>query len=479
MNGSSSFAPVVSVIMANYRGAAHLPAALESVLYQTVDNIELIVSDDASPDESAAVVRRIMARDPRVRLIATDRNGGPAAARNRALEAARGAWIAIVDSDDIVHPQRLEILLAAARKLDADAVADDLLFFSDSGRGIERTLLGAVAGLEPFLVSPEYFIRCNTAGSTLPPLGYVKPLLRREAIAEARYDESVRIGEDYDFLLRFLLGGGRLFVIPEALYLYRRHSGSISHRLSEKDVLAMIDSQEVFVRDRPLSPDIAALLEKRMRALRRAAAFERLVRMIKQRRLADAAGQITADPRLLAPLARSVAEHLQGRLAGSSIQAQEHRRLVLHDRNAVPPADHPVHAAAGIGSNAEMIAVPPYASPGNSNRGGGDSRTFRMRLARMGTRPDIQVIAHGLAGLFAMFFLPRTTSAWVVVDDKTELGRILDWTALMPACVLVADHILQDATSERLVVKRFCPGYHQVATNEGSDGFAVRPLAEG
>jgi hypothetical protein len=61
--------PLISVIMANYRGAAFLPAALDSVLAQTIAEIEIIVSDDASPDDSAAVVRQVAARDPRVKLI--------------------------------------------------------------------------------------------------------------------------------------------------------------------------------------------------------------------------------------------------------------------------------------------------------------------------------------------------------------------------------------------------------------------------
>ena len=116
--------------MANYRGARHLSAAMASVLRQTYADLELIVSDDASPDGSSAVVRAAMATDDRVRLIETAQNAGPAAARNRALDLASGEWIAIVDSDDLLHPQRLERLLRAADRLEADIIADDLMFFT-------------------------------------------------------------------------------------------------------------------------------------------------------------------------------------------------------------------------------------------------------------------------------------------------------------------------------------------------------------
>jgi len=303
--------PLVSVVMANYCGADYLAAALDAVLGQTVSDIEVIVCDDASADQSADVVRWFANRDPRVKLIVSNRNLGPAAARNRALEAARGQWIAIVDSDDIIHPDRFEILLAAADALHADAVADDLQFFSDAGDG--TTLLGKHAPAEPQCVSAAFFIRSNTAGEGLPALGYLKPMFRRAALAGKTYDEQARVGEDYDFLLRFLLAGGRLFLLPERLYFYRRHAASISHRLSEAKVLGMIASQERLLADHLALPDeILQLLDRRMRALRRALAFERLVMALKQRRPARAMSLLARDPRLCLQLGKSALAHFAG-----------------------------------------------------------------------------------------------------------------------------------------------------------------------
>lgn len=306
--------PLISVIMANYRGAAYLPAALNSVLAQTVRDIEIIVSDDASPDDSAAVVREYSRRDSRVHLLEAGRNGGPAAARNRALRAAAGEWIAIVDSDDIIEPERFAVMLAAADRLDADAVADDLLFFSEHGDG--PTLLGGDASKSPFPVSPEFFIRSNISGNGLPPLGYLKPMFRRSRIAGLLYDEDIRIAEDYDFLLRFLLDRNRLFVLPHALYRYRRHDASISHRLSEAHVLAMIANQKALVEARGdgLPSAVREALDLRRQSLDRALAFERLVAAMKGRRPARALGMLAAQPRLIAPLARSASEHWRSRL---------------------------------------------------------------------------------------------------------------------------------------------------------------------
>src|SRR5262245_53263742 len=103
-------APRVSVIMANHNGAAFLRDSLQSLLKQTLKAWELIFVDDASTDNSVALAHQITRHDPRVKILRQSDNMGPASARNHALEAAQGEWIAIFDSDDVMMPQRLELL---------------------------------------------------------------------------------------------------------------------------------------------------------------------------------------------------------------------------------------------------------------------------------------------------------------------------------------------------------------------------------
>jgi succinoglycan biosynthesis protein ExoO len=93
--------------MANFNGGRFLADALSTVAGQSLRNIELIVIDDASTDNSRDLVEKAAAIDPRIRLIVSEKNGGPAAARNLGLDAARGEWIAVMDSDDLMHPERL------------------------------------------------------------------------------------------------------------------------------------------------------------------------------------------------------------------------------------------------------------------------------------------------------------------------------------------------------------------------------------
>jgi len=131
----------VSVIVPAYNAKDTIAAAIESVQAQTLrDDIEILIIDDASADETAAVVTRCMERDPRVQLLRHDKNLGPGAARNRGIMAARGEWIALLDADDRFHPERLERLIALGVSTKADMVADNLLLL-EAGSVPGRTMM--------------------------------------------------------------------------------------------------------------------------------------------------------------------------------------------------------------------------------------------------------------------------------------------------------------------------------------------------
>lgn len=305
-------APLISVVMANFEAGDRIVHALHSVLRQSIGDIEVIVSDDGSRDDSLAHVRRLMEIDGRIRLIATDQNGGPARCRNRALDAARGRWIAVVDSDDIIHPERFERLLAAAAAHDADIVADDLLLFFEDGSA-PRLMLGE--GVErSFLVSTERWVLAGTDGT--PALGYLKPLVSAERLKAVRYDEALRIGEDFDLILRLLLEGAQMLVVPEPFYLYRRHSGSISHRLSVADMEAMAGRQKALVSVYgPLDQRIAAAFKQRLSGLEQGLAYERLVAAVKTRRLGSVLALVAKNPGHIGRLWSSFTEGRQRRSA--------------------------------------------------------------------------------------------------------------------------------------------------------------------
>ncbi|QLJ00100.1 glycosyltransferase family 2 protein [Streptomyces sp. NEAU-sy36] len=113
--------PDVTVTVIVYNDAARLPRAVASLRAQTHANIEIIISDDHSTDDTPTVARRLEAEDPRVRYLRLPENsGGCSAPRNRAIEIARAPYLMFLDSDDELPPDAVELLLAAHREREVD-----------------------------------------------------------------------------------------------------------------------------------------------------------------------------------------------------------------------------------------------------------------------------------------------------------------------------------------------------------------------
>ncbi|MET0230011.1 MAG: glycosyltransferase family 2 protein [Rhodanobacteraceae bacterium] len=203
----------VSVVMPVYNAQATLAKAIESVLAQTHADIELLVVDDGSSDGSWAIVEDFARRDPRVRPIGPRTNGGVASARNAALDAATGGYIAFLDSDDWWHAQKLaaqfETLHATGAKVSYSAY-----------RRVDET------GRDLSLVQPPDSLRYDDLLKS-NYIGHLTGLYRRD-IGEFRF---LRIGhEDYAFWLAVLraAGGAVKARHREPLAYYTVRAGSLS-----------------------------------------------------------------------------------------------------------------------------------------------------------------------------------------------------------------------------------------------------------
>lgn len=287
----------VSVIIANHNGEKFIADAIRSACRQTLRNIEIIVSDDASTDSSIRIIESLIAEDDRIRLVRSEVNGGPAAARNRALDLARGEWISILDGDDLMHPRRLQSIIEEAVNSGADIAADDLLLFDADRQASPQTLFSGRWAKSPQWVSAEQYVLTNNPYGSGPVLGYLKPVIRSATISQhkLRYDERLTIAEDYDFIFRLLMAGARFRTLPHIGYFYRRHSGSVSHRLSS-DALQRIVNAEAGWATRWPQASLQGPLRARERCNRRAIAFDKLVRHIKAREMAAALRTAMADP---------------------------------------------------------------------------------------------------------------------------------------------------------------------------------------
>lgn len=108
--------PLVSVIMPSYNAEKYIKEAIESVIAQTYKNWELFVIDDGSTDRTAEIARSYAEKDSRIILHRNSHNMGTAKTRNTGIKLANGEWIATLDSDDMWHPEKLEIQLKKAAK---------------------------------------------------------------------------------------------------------------------------------------------------------------------------------------------------------------------------------------------------------------------------------------------------------------------------------------------------------------------------
>lgn len=359
MTSQGPATPLISVVMANHAGAAHLPAAIRSVLDQTESRIELLLADDASPDDSLAVAAATAAGDVRLRLLPSPVNRGPAATRNRAINAARGRWLAVVDSDDLIHPDRLRRLVMAAEAANADMIADDLVHF---GNAEARTLLEPLRIGAPRILGAADLLE-SLARPGVPSYGYLKPLIRRETLGALRYDVDLQIGEDHDLMVRLVLQGARFLLLPDPLYAYRRHPGSISHRMSVDAAAAMLAAHRAL----PPMQDEAAVQMARLadRQLDRRLRYERLVAAIKARRWRKALPAL-ADPAMLPRLGDSLRDRQRRRAARAAARADLGRPPIPEmpapgDAWAVPPAPAAAWIVAQPGLTAAQADLPGWA----------------------------------------------------------------------------------------------------------------------
>ena len=126
--------PLVSVVVSAFDAAATLAGALESIRAQSWRNLEILVVDDASTDGTGAVIAAAAAADPRIRPLANQRNAGTYASRNLAIAAARGDYVTFHDSDDWMHPRRIETEMAAFEDQGVAAVNSASCRMDASGR---------------------------------------------------------------------------------------------------------------------------------------------------------------------------------------------------------------------------------------------------------------------------------------------------------------------------------------------------------
>lgn len=290
--------PDVSVVIPAWKAAAFIERAVRSALASGDVAVQVVIVDDASPDDTWPVLESLAAADPRVVVDRLPVNAGPSAARNRAIALSSGRFIAVLDADDAIDPDRLARLVVTAEATGADVAVDNM-----------REVSGAGDDLGPFLKSPafadarditlETWIAFNQPLKAGDCLGYLKPVIRRATLARlgATYDTSLRNSEDYYFIANLLAAGARMTYTPEPGYRYTRAAGSTSHRLKPDQTRAWIAAERGFraAHAETLSAAEQRALDQRARALRNVDHMIATTEAMKSRRLGAALKLLASD----------------------------------------------------------------------------------------------------------------------------------------------------------------------------------------
>ena len=198
---------LVSVIMAAYNAEKTIEQSINSVLNQTYPAVELLVVDDYSQDRTVKLVENIMARDNRVRLIYNKENSGVSYTRKHGLEEAKGAWIAILDSDDIWAPEKLEKQIILQKKMNADLLFTGSAFMDSDGQPIDWYLHA------PSEVTYRHLLKQNVLSNS-------SSLVRKE-LYEKYYAVGDGMHEDFAVWLGILKEGKKAYGVDEPLLTYR------------------------------------------------------------------------------------------------------------------------------------------------------------------------------------------------------------------------------------------------------------------
>lgn len=205
---------MVTIVMPAYNAGEWIEEAIGSVMAQTYRDWELLVVDDGSEDDTCAITEKLALEDARIRLIRSGENKGVAFARNHGLSLAKGEYVALLDSDDVWHPEKLERQLALARQTGADIVYCSYGIMGGHGKGLwDDFIVPECTDFESFLV--RSVISCSTA------------MLSRRIVDRYRFDPGY-YHEDLVLWLRILRDGYTARGVTQVLAQYRISSGSRS-----------------------------------------------------------------------------------------------------------------------------------------------------------------------------------------------------------------------------------------------------------
>lgn len=234
--------PLISVLMPAYNSELYIAEAIESILNQSYQNIELIIFDDGSTDGTRKVIQSF--NDPRIVKMLSDQNYGVVRARNDMIDKATGEYIALMDADDIADPSRLEKQLHSLQAGECD--------LSGSAQWVLDQATGKLKKSKDKFTDPDlrallsvYCGLCNSA------------MMGKAAIFKHfKYDTTILTSEDYYLWVQMAAAGYRFLNLQERLITYRRYPAQTSSVHLDKFRVTTIEVQKKYLEQLGISAEL-------------------------------------------------------------------------------------------------------------------------------------------------------------------------------------------------------------------------------
>ncbi len=289
--------PKISAVLAAWNAQETIERCVESLL--GYPDIEIIVVDDCSTDNTSTILQNLSARHTNVISLKTDRNAGPSAARNLGISISTGEWICIVDSDDTVAPTRLMEMLALAESAKADICFDNILVV-DLNNDTQTPLL--LPSEVKKLAAPwdiEIYTTYNKAYISPVLIGFLKPLIKKSFLDThgITYNPEVRNSEDYLLILECLICGATTSLHPQPMYNYYiyRESLSATFRPEQREKFMKAEKEFLHKYQNKLSVEDRQFIEDHLKASESAHQTNKIFASISKKNYFDAVFLLLSD----------------------------------------------------------------------------------------------------------------------------------------------------------------------------------------
>lgn len=310
--------PEVSVIILAYNTQEYVAQAIDSALKQTQKNIEIIVVDDGSTDNTLEIIKSFS--DKRLKVLVNQQNRGQNFCTNLAIKEAQGKWITRLDSDDWYAVNRLEKLLNIADLENIDMIADDIYFIQDRKAVPWSTLLVQSKSKikDKIKISPTSFVEKDVPGMWSLPLGLTKPLIKRDFIIkhDIQNNENILIGGDFWLYLTCLAHGASFLLVPKPYYFYRSRDGSSVTQSKIKRIEAYCQATEYYLNQDYIKNNqkLITALQKRLALIDKTRPYFQVVDSLKQADYLKALEKMINNPYFFCHLSTQLPRIIRRRL---------------------------------------------------------------------------------------------------------------------------------------------------------------------